>query len=99
MSNGSSSQRMQRLRRTFREECAAANLPCWLCGQEINYAARPDDHHDTTRFQLDHFFPVSTHMEYAEDPANFRASHALCNQQRGNKMPEGGLGSLSEEWY
>lgn len=87
------------LRKKFREECQAADARCWLCGQAIDYEAGPEDYHVEHRFQLDHAYPVSTHPQYREDPANFRPSGALCNQRRGNKNPDAGLGVLSEEWY
>jgi 5-methylcytosine-specific restriction endonuclease McrA len=89
---------MRLLRRVFREECEAADMPCWMCTRVIDYDAAHDDYANESRFQLDHFFPVSTHPDWAEDPANFRASHAGCNLERGNRAPRGGLGSLSREW-
>lgn len=65
----------------------ARKLPCWRCGQPIDYdAARfaPDG------FEADHLYPVSTHSHLAPDPANARASHLRCNRFRGNAAPTGG---------
>ena len=90
---------MKKVRVEFRNKCAEANTPCWLCGQAIDYEAGQQDYDNGARFQLDHAYPVSTHPQHREDVANFRASHALCNQKRGNKAPSAGLGVLSEDWY
>lgn len=90
-----STRHMKTVRRHFREECKAKDEPCWLCGQRtIDYETQgePDS------FSLDHFYPVSTHPEFITDPANFRASHSLCNTKRGNAAPTAGLGTTSEDW-
>ena len=62
---------------------------------EIDYRVEwPDDE----AFELDHLYHVSTHPEFAEDPAGFRASHRACNRKRGAKMHTGGLGATSRRW-
>lgn len=88
----------QRLRQEFRATCAAANEPCWICGTAIDYAAPFNEWRNPDRFQLDHFYPVSTHPHLQEDPTNFRASHAGCNEARGNGTVTAGLGTLSRQW-
>src|SRR5699024_9558751 len=94
-SYGRSTRRYKKLRKDFREHSANTNAPCWLCKQPIDYRIEwPED----DAFELDHLYPVSTHPEHAEDPANFRASHRLCNLQRSNRMPTGGLGNPSRKW-
>lgn len=69
---------------------------CWICGMRINYDvpanSTPDSHN------LDHFYPVSTHPEMQEDPANWRHSHAECNVGRGADAPLPGIGILSRAW-
>ncbi len=86
-------------RAAFRAECAETNAPCWLCGQHhIDYDAPHDDYSNGDRFELDHFYPVSTHPELQHDPANFRASAHDCNNARGNEPPRPGLGIPSQEW-
>lgn len=82
------------LRKAFREACEAEDRPCWIDGMAIAYGIPDQD----DSFQLDHYFPVSTHPELQEDPANFRASHARCNRQRGDRAPIPALGSLSRSW-
>lgn len=93
-----STRRMNMLRDQFRADCAAADAACWLCGQEIPYDVPFDDYANDDRFQLDHFYPVSTHPELAEDRANFRASHCGCNRERSDKAPMPTLGTLSRAW-
>lgn len=88
---------MQKLRKEFRTQCETANESCWLCGQPIDYTA-PKDHPDA--FELDHYFPVSTHPQLAEDPAGFRPSHRSCNGARGNTDPADilSIGQQSRAW-
>lgn len=81
--------------RTFRAACARDNLPCHLCGQPIDYSA---ENFTRDAFELDHFYPRSTHPELTNDPANFRPSHHQCNRARGNKAVVATLGSTSRVW-
>jgi 5-methylcytosine-specific restriction endonuclease McrA len=77
---------MNILRTEFRLLCQAQDARCWLCGGAIDYLLR--DGYDA--FELDHYFPVSTHRQYEEDPANFRPSHRSCNRSRGTARPSSG---------
>jgi hypothetical protein len=86
-------------RAEFRAACAEANLHCWLCSQAIDYDAAHDDYGNDDRFELDHYYPVSTHPELQADPANYRPSHAGCNRARGNDTVTSTLaGTLSRDW-
>lgn len=98
-SDRKTTRRFVELRAEYRAECAEANAPCWICSQHhIDYEAPFDDWTNDDRFQLDHFYPVSTHPDLQEDPANFRPSAAGCNRDRGNGPPRPGLGILSQDW-
>lgn len=99
------SRRMRILREQFFQQGKAqdadpvtrAKANCWLCNMRIDYDAQPgttDDSHE-----LDHYYPVSTHPQLQEDPANFRHAHRKCNQIRGNKTASGGLGDTVTDWY
>ncbi|GAA1161936.1 hypothetical protein MOX01_12850 [Microbacterium oxydans] len=91
--------RFIKLRDEFREQCRAERASCWLCGQDhIDYEAPHDDYANDDRFELDHFYPVSTHEELQEDPANFRPSAHGCNNARSNGPPRPGLGIPSQAW-
>lgn len=102
---GRSTRRYRKLRAIFRAQCAdpeqhnwdgsLGQAGCWLCGKAIDYGL-PKDHPEA--WELDHALPVSTHPELAEDPANFRPSHADCNQRRGDRAPFIELGTPSEDW-
>jgi 5-methylcytosine-specific restriction endonuclease McrA len=99
---GRRTRRFRMLRANYRALCAAwqnpdgsTGLPCWLCGKPIDYEL-PHGHPEA--WELDHAWPVSTHPELAEDPANFRPSHADCNEKRGNGPPFIALGTPSEDW-
>lgn len=89
---------MHRGRKEFREQSEAENAPCWMDGMPIDYTAAWDDFANEDRFQLDHYYPVSTHPELQEDPTNWRASHAGCNLARSNGAPVATLGTPSRAW-
>ena len=102
---GRSTRRNRLLRGIFRAQCAdpeqrnwdgsLGQAWCWLCGKPIDYSL-PAGHPEA--WNLDHAHPVSTHPELAEDPANFRPSHADCNERRGDRAPFIELGTPSEDW-
>lgn len=82
----------------FKLTCAEEDRPCWICGQKIDYDALGTDHKNPSRFNLDHYYTWTKYPQFREDPANFRASHAGCNDRRGDKSPQQGLGVLSRHW-
>jgi 5-methylcytosine-specific restriction endonuclease McrA len=70
--------------RRYRDLCAwlrAQQLPCWLCGRDIDYQADP---RSGESFTLDHAVPLSKGGVLL-DPANVRAAHRRCNSARGNR--------------
>ena len=93
----------KKLRDAFFDEgiaLAAAGSPdadCWLCGQPIDYEAKPGSTEDS--HNLDHYHPVSTHPELQSDPGNFRHSHARCNTSRGNRDLDFDLGDQVPDWW
>ncbi|NWL34441.1 hypothetical protein [Paenarthrobacter nitroguajacolicus] len=96
MGDGQTSRRYRKQRLEFRGQGQDNNEPCWLCGMDIDYTlAWPDEQ----AWELDHLYPRSTHPQHAEDPANFRHSHSLCNNRRSNRMPDADLGEPSEQWF
>lgn len=92
---GRSTRRYKTLRAEFRSKCRTRNTPCWLCGKPIDYDL-PREHPDC--FNLDHALPKSARPDLAEDPANFRPSHKVCNERRGADEPTIDLGRPSEPW-
>lgn len=89
----------QKAKAEFKAECKKANAPCWLCRQRtIDYDAAWDDWSNPSRFERDHRLPVSTHPQFAEDPSNWEASHAGCNNERKNKPPRPPVGEPSRAW-
>jgi 5-methylcytosine-specific restriction endonuclease McrA len=92
-----STRAFQKRRDEFFEQGQRENAPCWLCGQPIDYSAKPgstDDSHE-----LDHYVPVSVDPTLQYDPANFRHAHKICNVLRSNKPPKLSLGIHSRQWY
>lgn len=66
----------------FREEGRAADAPCWICGQPIDYdlpAGHPFSH------TLDHIKDVARYPELHDDPANWAHAHHGCNSRRANE--------------
>ena len=74
------------LKDEFRKRCAEAQARCWLCDQQINYAAT---FKEPTSFEADHAKPISTHPHLALSMGNLRPSHQSCNRARGNRPVEG----------
>jgi len=85
------------IRPAFKAQCEAEQAPCWLCGRPIDYSVT--DIYDDAVWEPDHFYPVSTHTEHGDDPANLRASHRGCNRARGNKKAANLLGTTSRDWF
>ena len=72
----------------FKARCKAANQPCWLDGQPIDYNAAPLS---PNAFEVDHVIPVSVRPDLEYDPANIRPAHSSCNRRRQAKAaPRGG---------
>lgn len=92
---GRTTRSWRKLRKQFRERCANARAVCWLCGQAIDYSL-PFGHPEA--WEPDHYHPVATHPELAEDIANLRPSHRDCNIRRGAAAPVLGLGRQSRKW-
>lgn len=74
----------------------AKGLPCYLCGQPIDYAARNPN--DDEAFSLEHIKSWRDYPELRYDPANAASSHQRCNKAKGNRPLEPGLGNRSREW-
>lgn len=99
MSQRKTTRRFVKLRQEFRAQCKEAKAACWICGEaHIDYDAAHTDFDNPDRFELDHYYPVSTHPELQEDPANFRPSAHVCNNDRSDGPPRPGLGILSQAW-
>jgi 5-methylcytosine-specific restriction endonuclease McrA len=81
--------------RKLHAEQKAKRLPCWLCGQPIDYAAHKDD---PKSFSVDHEKSRLSHPHLAEEPTNLRSAHAGCNKSRGPRAPQPSLGSTSRDW-
>lgn len=94
---GSSRGRTSRNHRRLSANQRAKHLPCHLCGQPIDYTLPWDDQ---MAYQPDHYYPVSTHPHLAEDPGNYRSSHARCNKARGDTPMTAilGLGITANDW-
>lgn len=85
----------KRASKQFKEEGKAADAPCWICGQPIDYDAEP---RTPNAHSLDHLHPYSTHPELHDDPANWRHAHDRCNKQRGNRPPTQPCETLPRWW-
>lgn len=73
-------------------ELRARRLPCWLCGQPIDYDAPP---RTPQSFSADHRAPMAEGGYPTED---LMASHYGCNSARGSRAPQPGIGTTSEAW-
>lgn len=91
---GVSSSRWEKVRNQFMYECRAANRPCHICKQPIDYSAAPQT---ADAFEADHYYPRSTHPHLTFDPSNLRAAHSSCNRARGNSAAAPQW-NRAEEW-
>jgi 5-methylcytosine-specific restriction endonuclease McrA len=72
----------------------AKRLPCFLCGQPIDYDLQWPH---PQSFSADHIKPYAHHPELRTDPGNIASTHLRCNQVKGdNHHIQPGLGALSE---
>ena len=78
------------------ERDRAANAPCHICGQAIDYRAEPSSTPDS--YEPDHLRDVAKHPELALLPENVAASHRRCNRGRGRKAGITNLGNRSRDW-
>ena len=74
----------------------AANAPCWICKDPIDYTLKPSSHPDA--WEPDHYLDRKKHPELALDPNNIRASHCRCNRSRQAKAGLANLGNQSRDW-
>lgn len=81
--------------RKLREAQRRRRLPCWRCGQPIDYSLK---YPDPESFSYEHKIPVDAAPHLAEDPSNGASSHLRCNQSAGNRPAKPGLGETSREW-
>ncbi|MBW3077700.1 hypothetical protein [Bifidobacterium simiiventris] len=74
----------------------AADAPCHLCGQPIDYHA-PAQSPDA--WEPDHDPPLSVAPRYGEDPSHIKPSHCSCNRSRQASASDGNaIGEPSEAW-
>lgn len=67
------------------EQQRALGLPCWWCGQDIDYTLTGSDaQRSPFAFTLDHALPLTRGGDLI-DPANARSAHRRCNSARGNR--------------
>lgn len=87
--------RWRKLRALLYERDRAANAPCWICGQPIDYrapAGTPD------AWEPDHVRDVRSRPDLALDPGNVMPSHSSCNRSRQDRKDEPPLGEPSRDW-
>lgn len=69
-------------------------LPCYLCGQPIDYDLQWPHPHS---FSADHLKPYAHHPELRLDPGNVVSAHLRCNQSKGaNEHYAAGMGAASQ---
>lgn len=87
--------RKTRRYKQLKEDLRALRLPCYLCGQAINYEVgfpHPDS------FSAEHVKPRAKFVELAEDPGNLKAAHLKCNSAKSDQELDAGIGLTSRDW-
>ncbi|MFE2555982.1 HNH endonuclease [Streptomyces sp. NPDC059352] len=73
-------------------------LPCWWCGQAIDYRITGDAaRRSSWAFTLDHAQPISRGGSLL-DPFNARSAHRRCNSARGNRAAGTSPTRASRRW-
>ena len=92
-------QRWRRLRKKLYRRDRMADAPCWICGEPIDYRARPGS---GRAWEPDHVRPVNLYPELAYDEGNIRPAHCACNRARGqggrSPRDNGMLGTPTRRW-
>ena len=86
----------RRLRVQCYERDRARRAPCHICGQAIDYGAKPSSTPDS--YEPDHLRDVDRHPELALLPENVGPSHRRCNRARGKRATMKPLGHPSRDW-
>ncbi|WP_083420823.1 HNH endonuclease [Curtobacterium sp. MCBA15_009] len=85
-----------RLWREIAKRQRSKGLPCFHCGQPIDYSLKWPD---PGSFSADHLKPWARHPELRYDPGNVVSSHLRCNWQKSDSEHyTPGLGNLSEKF-
>ena len=91
-------QTMARIRPQFRQQGAQTQAPCWICTMPIDYTNT--DQNDDDTWEPDHFYPRSTHPQFAEDPTNLRHSHQAVTANAPTKHTDmHTLGTPTRNWF
>ncbi|MFB6626499.1 MULTISPECIES: HNH endonuclease [unclassified Streptomyces] len=76
----------------------ALRLPCWWCGNAIDYTITGDAaRRSAWAYTLDHATPLSRGGSLL-DPANARSAHRRCNSARGNRTTNNAPQRASRRW-
>lgn len=86
----------QRLRLKCYERDKARRAKCHICGQDIDYAAKPSSTPDS--YEPDHLRDVDRYPHLALLPENVGASHRKCNRARGKRAGLNNLGRPTRDW-
>jgi 5-methylcytosine-specific restriction endonuclease McrA len=86
----------QRLRLECYRRDKARGAPCHICGQAIDYVAKPSSTPDS--YEPDHLRDVDRHPELALLPENVGASHRKCNRARGRRAAVNEMGNRTRDW-
>lgn len=78
----SRSSRWKYIRRLAWDRDRKARAVCHICGQPIDYTAKPSS--EPFSWEPDHVLPVSKYPELELDLNNIKASHMQCNRARGD---------------
>ena len=99
-----SGKRWETIREIAYKRDRAADAPCWICGQPIDYRAKSSNRDYNPRaWEPDHVLPRSEYPELTYDLTNIRPSHAYCNRSRGQSdgaeaASRNRLGKRSRDW-
>ena len=93
---GRTTQAWRRIRKLAYERDKAADAPCAICHQPIDYSLRPSS--CGMAYEPDHIHDVRRHPELADCLDNTQAAHTSCNRSKKDKATVDPLGNQSRDW-
>lgn len=93
---GRDTQTWRKLRVQCYQRDKMLNAPCHICGQPIDYKAKPST--TAKSYEPDHVISPKLRPDLAEVPENVRAAHMSCNRSKRDKAGIDELGRTSRRW-
>lgn len=93
---GRKGSRWRRAQKECMESGEALRIPCWICGQPIDYAFTRRYPHHRYAGTVHHIHGLAQGGDPL-DPSNLTPAHRSCNTRESNRIRNGGTASLTRQ--